>query len=166
MGPDSIDSGYFRHKPQQMNSKSIESDPVILPAAGPVRRLAAMFYDLLLLLAVLLVAIALALMFSRGAFTYHNPFFRTLIFLLSFGFYTWFWLHGGQTLGMRTWRLRVQQRNGAPLTVWQAVLRYMTAIPSLALGGIGFFCMRVYRDKLTLYDRLSGTILVFLPKNG
>ena len=73
-----------------MNSKSTESDPVILPAAGPVRRLAAMFYDLLLLLAVLLVAIALALMFSRGTFTYHNPFFRTFIFQLTFAYYTWF----------------------------------------------------------------------------
>ena len=67
---------------------------------------------------------------------------------------------------MLTWRLRVQQRNGAPLTVWQAVLRYMTAIPSLALGGIGFFWMLVDREKLTLYDRLSGTRLVVLPKNG
>jgi len=149
-----------------MNSQSTESDTVILPAAGPVRRLAVMFYDLLLLLAILLVAIALALMFSRGTFTYHNPFFRTFIFMLSFGFYTWFWLHGGQTLGMRTWRLRVQQRNGAPITVWQAVLRYMTAIPSLALGGIGFFWMLVDREKLTLYDRLSGTTLVVLPKTG
>lgn len=139
---------------------------MILPAAGPVRRLAAMFYDLLLLLAILLVAIALALMFSRGTFTYHNPFFRTFIFLLSFAFYTWFWLHGGQTLGMRTWRLRVQQRNGAPITLWQAVLRYMAAIPSLVLGGIGFFWMLVDREKLTLYDRLSGTTLVVLPKPG
>jgi uncharacterized RDD family membrane protein YckC len=50
--------------------------------------------------------------------------------------------------------------------VWQAVLRYMTAIPSLALGGIGFFWMLVDREKLTLYDRLSGTTLVVLPKTG
>lgn len=150
-----------------MKTQSIEtgqSGPY--PVAGPVRRLAAMFYDLLLLLAVLLVAIALALMFSRGAFTYHNPFFRTFIFLLTFAFYTWFWLHGGQTLGMRTWRLRVQQRKGGPITVRQAVLRYMAAIPSLAIGGIGFFWMLVDRDRLTLYDRLSGTTIVVLPKTG
>ena len=130
-----------------------------------MQRLAAMFYDALLLLAVLLVAVALALMFSRGSFTYHSPFFRTLIFLLCFLFYTWFWLHGGQTLGMRTWRMRVQQRNGDPITLWQALLRFMLAIPSLALGGLGFFWMLLDPDRMTLYDRLSRTVIVVLPKS-
>lgn len=136
------------------------------PPAGLVRRLAAMFYDTLLLLAILLVAIALALMFSQGTFTYHNPFFRTLMFLLSLSFYAWFWLHGGQTLGLKTWRMRVQGRHGGPVTLWRAVLRFIFAIPSLALGGVGFFWMLVDRDRMTLYDRLSGTVTVQLPKPG
>ena len=135
------------------------------PPAGIVRRLAAMFYDTLLLLAVLLVAVALALMLSRGTFTYHNPFFRTLLFLLCFLFYTWFWLHGGQTLGLRTWRMRLQRRDGGPVTLWQATLRFMLAIPSLALGGLGFFWMLFDRHRQTLYDRLTGTEVVLLPKD-
>lgn len=129
-----------------------------------LRRLAAMFYDTLLLLAVLLVAVALALMISRGTFTYHNPFFRTMMFLLCFIFYAWPWLHGGQTLGMSTWRLRIQNREGGPITLWQAVLRFMLAIPSLALGGLGFFWMLFDRDRMTLYDRLSRSVMVVLPK--
>ena len=129
-----------------------------------VRRLAAMVYDTLLLMAVLLVAVALLLLFSGGTFTYHNPFFRTLIFLLCFSFYTWFWLHGGQTLGMQTWRMRVQNLDGGPITLWQAVLRFMLAIPSLALGGLGFFWMIFDRDRMTLYDRLSRSVIVVLPK--
>ena len=60
------------------------------PPAGILRRLAAMFYDALLLIAVLLVAVALALILSQGTFTYHNPFFRTLIFLLCFLFFVCF----------------------------------------------------------------------------
>ena len=135
-----------------------------LPHAGLLRRLAVMFYDTLLLLAVLLVFVALALIFSGGTFTYHNPFFRTLVFLLCLLFYTWFWLHGGQTLGMRTWRMRVQRRDGGPITLWQAVLRFMLAIPSLALGGLGFFWMLIDRDRMTVYDRLSRTVMVVLPK--
>ena len=134
------------------------------PPAGILRRLAAMFYDALLLLAVLLVAIALALILSQGTFTYHNPFFRTLVFLLCFLFFVWFWLHGGQTLGMRTWRMRLQRIDGGPVSLWQAVLRFMLAIPCLALGGLGFFWMLVDRDRLTLYDRLSGSAMVVLPK--
>ena len=134
------------------------------PPAGLLRRLAAMFYDALLLLAILLVAIALALILSQGTFTYHNPFFRTLMFLLCFLFFIWFWLHGGQTLGMRTWRMRLQRIDGGPVSLWQAVLRFMLAIPCLALGGLGFFWMLIDRDRLTLYDRLSGSAMVVLPK--
>jgi uncharacterized RDD family membrane protein YckC len=135
-----------------------------LPAARLLRRLVAMFYDTLLLLSVLLITIAFALMLSKGTFTYHNPFFRTLLFLLCFMFYSWFWLHGGQTLGMRAWRMRLQQRDGRPITLWQALVRFMVAIPSLGLGGLGLFWMLVDRERMTLHDRLSGTVVVLLPK--
>ena len=132
--------------------------------AGLFPRLAAMFYDSLLLLSVLLVATALALLLTRGTLHYHNPFFRTALFLTCFAFYAWFWLHGGQTLGMRAWRLRVQRPDGRPITIWQALLRFLVAIPSLALGGIGFFWMLVDRDKMTWYDRFSESVIVRLPR--
>ena len=147
-----------------MKTAPVESDtPASYPHAGMLRRLGAMFYDALLLLAVLLVAVALALLLSRGSFTYHNPFFRTLMFLLCLLFYTWFWLHGGQTLGMRTWRLRVQRIDGRPVTPWQAIMRFLLAIPCLALGGLGFFWMLFDAERMTLYDRLTGTVIVTLP---
>jgi uncharacterized RDD family membrane protein YckC len=136
----------------------------VYPHAGLFRRLMAMFYDSLLLISTLLVATALLMLISRGTLTYHNPFFRTFLFLICYGFYNWFWLHGGQTLGMRAWRLRVQNRQGGPITIWQALLRFMLAIPSLALGGLGFFWMLVDRERMTLYDRLSGSVIVLLPK--
>jgi uncharacterized RDD family membrane protein YckC len=134
------------------------------PPAGLFRRLMAMFYDSLLLISALLVATALVTMFTRGTLSYHNPFFRTFLFLICYSFYAWFWLHGGQTLGMRAWRLRVQGRNGQPVTIWQTLLRFMLAIPSLALGGLGFLWMLVDRDHLTLYDRFSESVMVVLPK--
>ena len=132
--------------------------------AGLVYRLAAMFYDSLLLLSMLLVATALALLLTRGTLHYHNPFFRTFLFLVCFWFYAWFWLHGGQTLGMRAWRLRVQRPDGRPITIWQALLRFLVAIPSLALAGLGFFWMLVDRNKMTWYDRFSESVIVRLPK--
>ena len=123
--------------------------------AGVLRRLIAMFYDLLLLLALLLITTALALLATKGSLHYHNPFFRSVLFLVWFLFYTWFWTHGGQTLGMKAWKMRIQTRDGQPITLWQALLRFMVAIPSLALGGLGFFWMLVDRDRMTLYDRFS-----------
>ncbi|MGD8620303.1 MAG: RDD family protein [Gammaproteobacteria bacterium] len=135
-----------------------------LPRAGLGFRLLAMFYDSLLLFSALLVATALALLVTRGTLHYHNPFFRTFLFLICFFFYSWFWLHGGQTLGMRAWRLRVQRLDGGPITIWQALLRFLVAIVSLACGGLGFLWMLVDRDRMTWHDRFSETVIVRLPK--
>jgi len=134
------------------------------PAAGLVRRLLAMFYDTLLLLSALLIATALVMMMTRGTLSYHNPFFRTFLFAICYLFHTWFWLHGGQTLGMKTWRLRVQRRDGGPISPWQALARFMAAIPSLAPGGAGMLWMLVDRDRMTWHDRFSETVIVRLPK--
>jgi uncharacterized RDD family membrane protein YckC len=123
-----------------------------------------MFYDTLLLLSVLLIATALALLATKGTLHYHNPFFRTFLFLICFSFYTWFWLHGGQTLGMRAWRLRLQRIDGQPITIWQALLRFMAAIPSLALAGLGLLWILVDKDKLAWHDRISESMIVRLPK--
>jgi uncharacterized RDD family membrane protein YckC len=143
--------------------QTTSSEPANRPA-GLIVRLLAMFYDSLLLFSALLIATALALIITRGTLSYHNPFFRTFLFLICFSFYAWFWLHGGQTLGMRAWRLRVQQRDGSPITVWQALLRFLVAIPSLACGGLGFLWMLVDRDRMTWHDRFSETVIVRLPK--
>ena len=123
-----------------------------------------MFYDSLLLLSALLIATALALLATKGTLHYHNPFFRTFLFLICFSFYTWFWLHGGQTLGMRAWRLRLQRIDGQPITIWQALLRFMAAIPSLALAGLGLLWILVDKDKLAWHDRISESMIVRLPK--
>jgi uncharacterized RDD family membrane protein YckC len=132
--------------------------------AGLFRRLIAMFYDSLLLLSVLLLATALAMLITRGTLHYHNPFFRTYLFMIWFMFYAWFWTHGGQTLGMRAWKLRVQRLDGRPITLWQALLRFLVAIPSLGLAGLGFFWLLVDRDRMTVYDRISESVIVRLPK--
>ena len=134
------------------------------PPAGLFYRLIAMFYDTLLLLSVLLIATALALLATKGTLHYHNPFFRSFLFLICFSFYTWFWLHGGQTLGMRAWRLRLQRIDGQPITIWQALLRFMAAIPSLALAGLGLLWILVDKDKLAWHDRISESMIVRLPK--
>jgi uncharacterized RDD family membrane protein YckC len=141
----------------------VNETPQYTPA-GPLRRLLAMFYDSLLLLSALLVATTLVMLFTRGTLSYHNPFYKTLLFAICYLFHSWFWLHGGQTLGMKTWRLRVQRRDGGPLSIWQALARFMVAIPSLALGGLGFFWMLIDRERMTWYDRFSQTVVVVLPK--
>jgi uncharacterized RDD family membrane protein YckC len=134
--------------------------------AGLFRRLMAMCYDVLLLLSLLLAATALALLVTRGMLDYHHPLFRTYLFLVCFWFYAWFWTHGGQTLGMRAWGLRVQRLDGRPITLWQALLRFLAAIPSWAVFGLGFLWLLVDKDHMAVHDRISESVIVRLPKRA
>ena len=74
------------------------------------------------------------------------------------------WRRGGQTLGMRPWRLKVVAADSLPPT-WSALwLRYAVGTLSLLLGGLGFWWAWVGRDKLTWHDRASGTRMIRVPK--
>ena len=141
------------------------SDTATLKPAGLLVRLLAMFYDSLLLLSALLIATALALMVTKGTLSYHNPFFRTFLFLICFSFYAWFWLHGGQTLGMRAWKLQLRNLRPGPVSWWQVLLRVLVAIPSAALLGAGYLWLLVDKRKLTWHDRYSETCIVCLRDN-
>ena len=95
-----------------------------------LRRLAAISYDGLLLLALLLLASALLIPLTHTVTTaaYHP--LRTLYLLgVCFGFFGWFWTHGGQTLGMRAWRLQLQNRDGSSVSWRNAALRFAISLP-------------------------------------
>ena len=74
------------------------------------------------------------------------------------------WRRGGQTLGMRPWRLKLVTADGGTAG-WKALwLRYLVGLLSLAAGGLGFWWAWIDRDRRTWHDRASGTHLVRLPK--
>ncbi|MGV8941750.1 MAG: RDD family protein [Lysobacter sp.] len=76
------------------------------------------------------------------------------------------WARGGQTLGMRPWRLRVVAADGGVPT-WRALLiRYAVGNASLLLGGLGFWWAWIDRDRLTWHDRASGTRMRREPKRA
>lgn len=70
------------------------------------------------------------------------------------------WRRGGQTLGMRPWRLRVVAADGGRPDVPALICRYAVGSVSLLLAGIGFWWAWVDRGRLTWHDRASGTRLV------
>lgn len=133
-----------------------------------IRRLAAIMYDSLLLCGVLFLAglplpmIPAAVRDSWGAQLLIQV-YLVLVCLLFFG---WFWTHGGQTLGMRAWRLRVVDMHGSSVTWRPAVIRFFGAILSWAVLGLGFWWSLFDRDKLAWHDRLSRTRLIRVPKSG
>ena len=138
----------------------------VSPPAGLFRRLAALLYDSLLLLAVWFIAIAILLPLTGGeAFRANNPLITTYLLLISFFFYSWFWMHGGQTLGMRAWKLQLRSLRPGPLSWWQLLLRFIVALPAGALFGLGYLWILVDRKKLSWHDRYSETTVVQLDEN-
>lgn len=127
-----------------------------------LRRLGAVCYDSLLLAAVLFAA-GLPLPLIPEAIR-SGPWGRYAIFaymvLVSFLFFGWFWTHGGQTLGMRAWRIRVATDAGADLTWRMALRRFAWAAFSWAVAGAGFLWSLVDPQRRTWHDRFSGTRLV------
>lgn len=149
------------------------------PRAGFARRLSAIIYDVLVLCALIMAAAGLAFglviglekadLLNLSAYEDTAAFFgqglqRWLYFayLLSaaIGFYAYFWVRAGQTLGMRAWRLLLLQQNGQKITLQQAVLRAL-----LAFAGLGNFWLFIRWGKgLALQDQLTNTQMVLISK--
>ncbi len=136
-----------------------------LPHCGLMRRLAAILYDSLLLAAILFLAgLPAAPILGEAPSFVAILLFRFYLLLIIFAFFAWFWSHGGQTLGMRAWRIRLQNRNPGPVSLWQLMLRFIVATFSWLAFGLGFLWSLIDKEKLTWHDRYSMTELVVLPK--
>jgi len=104
--------------------------PALTPA-GPWRQLLAALYDSLLLTAVLFLAMALLLILGRGQMpTQNQPLLSLYLLAVAFLFFGGFWTHGGQTLGMRAWKLQLRRLDGGPVDWRQSLLRFLTALPA------------------------------------
>ena len=131
-----------------------------------IRRFAAIGYDTLLLSGVLFLA-GLPLPLIPDAVRENWGVQLTIqayLILICLLFFGWFWTHGGQTLGMRAWRLKVVAADGSPVGWRSAVTRYFCAILSWVALGLGFWWSLVDRERLTWHDRLSRTRLIRLKK--
>lgn len=135
------------------------STPTELPVVGLPRRLAAILYDSLLLLAIYFVATLLWMAVTGAAVAIYDLLFRLYLVAIGLLYFGWFWTHGGQTLGMRTWRIEVAAADGGPLTWRQAALRGVAALLSWAVLGAGFWSALLRRDRRTWHDRLSSSVL-------
>lgn len=129
------------------------------------RRLAAVIYDSLLVIALWFLAGFAALPFTGGqAVSQGHPVFMLLLYGILAAFFIWFWTRGGQTLGMRAWRLQIRRADtGQGISLTQAGLRLLLAVPSWGFFGLGVLAMLVDPQRRTLHDRLSGTEIILLP---
>ena len=150
-------------------------------SAGIGRRLAAMFYDFLLLIGVMLstaiiLPLFLTLTGSQGAIEEGQTvneleplvdpvYFQLYAVFVITAFYCWFWTKNGQTLGMQSWRLKLVNMSGEPITLEQALKRLIGASVSILCAGCGYWWILIDKDQLSWHDRWSNTRLVVLPKH-
>lgn len=136
-----------------------------IKSAAPWRRLIALAYDWMLMSAVLFITTA-ALLALRGgeAFPAHDPIYSAFLMMTAAAFFCWFWTHGGQTLGMRAWKIQVVGEKGRAVTWQQAVIRALVALLSTAAFGLGFVWMLVDRRRRTWHDITSATHIIFIGK--
>lgn len=141
--------------------------PPPLPEVAPLwRRLMAILYDCIVLSGVLLLVAAIAYsLFGRAIqYSFGRALFQTVLFGLTYTYYSYFWMHGGQTTGMRAWRIRVLSADGQRgITPWQALLRFFVAIPSGLLAGLGFLWMLWDPRRMTWHDRYSESQIFMAP---
>lgn len=130
---------------------------------GLRRRLASMAYESLLLLGVLSVSFMLPQILLGMAFDTALPGWMLLshVFIVLGAYFLWYWHHGGQTLAMQTWKIRLATPGGGAPSLERLALRYVLAWPSVVYFGAGLLWAVFDRDRQFLHDRLAGTRLVF-----
>ncbi len=175
-----------------------------LPAASIARLIGSWLYDFMLLCAVWLLAGIIYIIpaqlinpvdssqvsnLSTNEFT--GPFFYSYLFIISWFFFAWFWVHGGQTLGLKSWSLQIQTAQGQPLNWTQSLLRFLVAgtpwvlslfiykqllktelLPSpyeygaFLLAFCGLLWILVDKQKRSLQDIFSHTRIVRIAKTS
>lgn len=163
---------------------SADSQPTPGPLTAPSipRRLACWLYEGMLMFGVVFIAGYLFSTLTQTRHALDNRHLQQAFLFVVFGIYfVWLWAKG-QTLAMKTWHIRVVDRQGRPITQQRALLRYVLSwlwfLPSLAVGGafalpggelavivIGWVAIwatlsRFHPQRQFLHDALAGTRLV------
>ncbi|MCU7834849.1 MAG: RDD family protein [gamma proteobacterium symbiont of Taylorina sp.] len=172
------------------------------PAASFLSLIGCWLYDTMLLCAVWLLAgfvyIIPAQLFIQMDSTHRNnlstseftgPIFYSYLFIVSWFFFAWFWTHGGQTLGLKSWSLRLQTIQGNTINWTQSLLRFLLAgspwmlalflfselskkqiieppwlYAIFLIGFTGIFWVLIDKKNRSLQDIFSATCIVKIPR--
>ncbi len=132
--------------------------------AGLFRRLFAIFYDVFLLTAILFIVAAIAMVLNHGKTIETSDNFRPvyIIIMLSicYLYFSWFWINGGQTLGMKTWHIKVTSSDEQHISWKTTALRFVSAIFSWGFVTLGFLWAFFDKKNRCWHDLISKTVLL------
>ena len=133
-------------------------------SAGLFRRLAAILYDSLLIIAMWLITTLLLVAFINDGAALQGPLFQFGLYFEACLFYSYFWRLRGQTLGMQAWKIKLISPSLQTLSWQECFARLFFALVSVSMLGLGFIWMLFDPERLTWHDRASGTRVVLLRK--
>ena len=133
-------------------------------SAGLFRRLAAILYDSLLIIAMWLITTLLLVALVNDGTALQGPLFQFGLYFEACLFYSYFWRLRGQTLGMQVWKIKLISPSLQTLSWQECFSRLFFALVSVSMLGLGFIWMLFDPDRLTWHDRASGTRVVLLRK--
>ena len=115
-------------------------------------------------------------MISTGAQVHIAWWYQPLQALVVAAYFVFSWLRGGQTLGMRPWRIRVTTGHGLPPSLRQALVRVIVAalpltllllaptfglrvaLEAVAAGWVIWFALALFdRRRRAVHDLAAGT---------
>ena len=131
-------------------------------SSGLFRRLAAILYDSLLIIAMWLITTLLLIVFINNGAPLQGPLFQFGLYVEACLFYSYFWRLRGQTLGMQAWKIKLVSPSLQTLSWQECFARLFFALVSVSMLGLGFIWMLFDPDRLTWHDRASGTRVVLL----
>jgi uncharacterized RDD family membrane protein YckC len=132
---------------------------------GLLRRIAAITYDAVIVTGLLLIAAAVVSPIGTGdAQAFRDPWFTIYLIAVWFGYLALFWMHGGMTVGMRAWRIKILTDSGERLSWVTCLIRFITALLSTALLGLGLLWSIFDKERRCWHDIISHSGLYHLPE--
>lgn len=136
------------------------SEAAALPC-GLLRHLAIMIYDAFVVISLLMLATMLAMLAGFGGrMALKDPVYTAYLLLVWFLYLAWCWHRGGMTIGMRAWRVKIEDIHGHRPGWKASLVRFGISLISAACAGLGFLWPLFNADKHTWHDMVSRTRLV------
>ncbi len=125
------------------------------------KRMAAIFYDGLCLSSLFFLTTLLLIIFTNGdTIGSNNLIYNLFLFYISYLYFAWHWVNGGQTLGMRAWHIKLISRGRDPMSWGSATARFFLALLSLVSFGLGFALAFFDKESCAFHDRYSNSRLI------
>ena len=119
---------------------------------GFIKNIIICIYDLMLLFSILFFLSLPLVSFTSGEVISNNIFYQLYLLIIILAYYIWFWVNHNQTLGMKSWKIILLNKDGTRnITITKCILRILIAV----LGGH----LLLLIHKKSLHDLISGTYM-------